>query len=310
MPRHTTFSQKVAAGLGVTALLTVAVGAVAAVALRAVVASKDDVITVHAQRLVDTERLRVSIEKKGSNGRTYLLTGDESHLDKMRQARVDFLAGVDRLNRTADQQDARDLLAAIQTSEAAHQEALEEVYGMRSAGVPVATVAQAWEERASPKRAKMDAEITAFTAMIDRDLRAARESSTGTANRAVTIVIVLAAAAACLAGVVAYLLARTLSRQIGTAVGQVQTSSAELEAVASQQATGAKEEATAMSEITTTINELLATSRQCWRRRGRSPAARSGWPRSRRTRRARRVPVTPRSSRRTRRSPPSVARWT
>ena len=53
-----------------------------------------------------------------------------------------------------------------------------------------------------------------------------------------------------------------LSRQIGSAVQDVSSSSAELQTTATQQATGAREQATAMSEITTTINELLATSRQ------------------------------------------------
>jgi methyl-accepting chemotaxis protein len=59
-----------------------------------------------------------------------------------------------------------------------------------------------------------------------------------------------------------FTLTRSLSVQIGTAVGLVQSSSTELQAAANQQATGAKEQATAMNEITTTISELMATSRQ------------------------------------------------
>jgi methyl-accepting chemotaxis protein len=55
---------------------------------------------------------------------------------------------------------------------------------------------------------------------------------------------------------------RSLSDQIGTAVGQVRSSSSELQAAANQQASGAKEQAAAMAEISTTISELLATSRQ------------------------------------------------
>jgi methyl-accepting chemotaxis protein len=54
----------------------------------------------------------------------------------------------------------------------------------------------------------------------------------------------------------------SLSQQIGSAVGRVQSSSAELEAVANQQATGAGEQSVAITEISTTISELLATSRQ------------------------------------------------
>ena len=61
---------------------------------------------------------------------------------------------------------------------------------------------------------------------------------------------------------IGWLMTSSLTKQIGTAVGHVQSSSAELQAAANQQATGAKEQATAMSEITTTISELLATSRQ------------------------------------------------
>jgi methyl-accepting chemotaxis protein len=262
MPRHTTFSQKVAAGLGVSALLTVAVGAVSVIALRSAVTSKDEVISVHAQRLVDAERLRVDVERKVTAGRTYLLTGDPSQLDQVQQARAAFLSGVEQLARAAREAAIRDLLTAVRTAEAAHQQAADEVVALRRGGAPPADVILAFDQRAVPKRLLLDENITAFTAHVDRDLRVARQASTDTATAAITVVIVLAVLAALLAGVVALVLARALSRQIGTVVGQVQTSSAELEAVASQQATGAKEEATAMSEITTTINELLATSRQ------------------------------------------------
>jgi methyl-accepting chemotaxis protein len=61
---------------------------------------------------------------------------------------------------------------------------------------------------------------------------------------------------------IGWLTTASLSQQIGSAVGRVQSSSAELEAVANQQATGAGEQSTAISEISTTISELLATSRQ------------------------------------------------
>ena len=61
---------------------------------------------------------------------------------------------------------------------------------------------------------------------------------------------------------IGWFISSSLSRQIGSAVGMVQSSSSELQAAANQQATGAKEQAAAMTEISTTITELLATSRQ------------------------------------------------
>src|SRR5665213_2900849 len=61
---------------------------------------------------------------------------------------------------------------------------------------------------------------------------------------------------------IGWFITRSLSQQIGSAVGQIQSSSTELQAAATQQATGSKEQSAATSEITTTISELLATSRQ------------------------------------------------
>lgn len=61
---------------------------------------------------------------------------------------------------------------------------------------------------------------------------------------------------------VGFLIARSLTLQIGSAVRHIQSSSAELQSAANQQATGSKEQATAMTEITTTISELLATAKQ------------------------------------------------
>jgi methyl-accepting chemotaxis protein len=63
-------------------------------------------------------------------------------------------------------------------------------------------------------------------------------------------------------GIVGWLIARSVSNQVGAAVGHIQSSSSELQAAANQQASGAKEQASSMSEISTTISELLATSRQ------------------------------------------------
>jgi methyl-accepting chemotaxis protein len=61
---------------------------------------------------------------------------------------------------------------------------------------------------------------------------------------------------------VTWRLNRDLRREVGAAVGHIQSSSSELEAAAAQQATGGRDQASAMSEITTTISELLITSRQ------------------------------------------------
>jgi len=61
---------------------------------------------------------------------------------------------------------------------------------------------------------------------------------------------------------IAVAVARSLKRNIGQAVTQVQASSSVLQASATQQAVGAREQSTSTTEISTTVKELLATSRQ------------------------------------------------
>jgi methyl-accepting chemotaxis protein len=262
MPRHRTFTQKVAAGFAVTVLLTLAIGVVAVYALRTTVFTKDSVIIVDAPQLLAASALQVAIEKKVTAGRTFLLTGDQREIDEMRRARDEFARGLDALRQAADDPAALDLLSAVGLAEDAHQNALDDVIALRRSGAPVTAVTREFAAQAAPKRDELDDRVSTFAAYQERRLLAAKDASTATATTSITVVITLAALAVLVAAAVGILLTRALSRQIGTAVGNVQTSSAELEAVATQQATGAKEEATAMSEITTTINELLATSRQ------------------------------------------------
>jgi methyl-accepting chemotaxis protein len=262
MARHTTFSQKVAVGFGASLVLTVAIGAVSVLALRSVVDSKDEVITTYTDHLLQAERLNLAVERKVTASRTFLLTRDEQDAVRMREARADLLVRTERLRAAADGQRTRDLLDQLTRTEAAHQQAADEVMQLRRDGADPARVVKAFDEGPAPLREQMTTEISALTALLEADLVAARQASTAGASRAIGTVVGLGIAAALVAAALAFLLTRTLGRQIGTAVGQVQTSSAELEAVASQQAAGAKEEATAMNEITTTINELLVTSRQ------------------------------------------------
>src|SRR5687767_2913416 len=100
MTRHWTFGQKVGAGFAATVLLTVAIGALAVYALNVVVRSKDDVINVDAALLLNAQRLTVAIEKKGSASRGFFLTGDDQHLENVRQEREAFIAVLSQLRET------------------------------------------------------------------------------------------------------------------------------------------------------------------------------------------------------------------
>jgi methyl-accepting chemotaxis protein len=258
---HRTFSQKIAAAFAVSVVLTMAVGAVSIIALQSVVTGKDRVIDTDAQLLIDSQRLRVAAEKKVTAGRTFLLAGDERQIDQLHDARDQFRTILQRMSLGVATED-RSLLAAVAQAEDEHQQSLDAVVQLRRNGASQAEVIRAFDQRMVPDRDALDRSISAFISASERHLAQASDRSTAAASTAIAVLLALAALATLAAIVTSVLLTRNLRRQIGTAVGQVQTSSAELEAVATQQATGAREEATAMSEITTTINELLVTSRQ------------------------------------------------
>jgi methyl-accepting chemotaxis protein len=113
-----------------------------------------------------------------------------------------------------------------------------------------------------PARQALQDAIAALTARVRADVAAASKRSSTRATQAVALVVGLGVLAIGSAVLVAVRLSRGLRREVGTAVGHIRSSSAQLEAAAAQQASGGRDQASAMSEITTTISELLITSRQ------------------------------------------------
>ena len=104
--------------------------------------------------------------------------------------------------------------------------------------------------------------VDQFASWEEKLLNDGRSEATAVASEATVIVIVMAVLVVVSCKVYRCFLGKALTRQIGSAVQDIQSSSAELQTTATQQATGAREQSTAMTEITTTISELLATSRQ------------------------------------------------
>lgn len=260
MQRKWTFGQKLGVGFAVLLSLTIAIGFIAVYGLRAVVASKDHVITVTGQNLIDAGRLDAAAERKSARG--FLLTRDARFLDDMREARQEFVSILEHLKKNVDTPAERTLLQAVARSEVEHDQAAQRIVAMRRTDVELSSVVDAFEASVVPKRQQLSASLGKFIEEEARIRDDAKRTSTETASSATTLVLVIALAAVLIAAFVAFVLTRALGRQIGGAVGQIQSSSTELQSAASQQATASKEQATAMNEIATTINELLVTARQ------------------------------------------------
>lgn len=259
---HWTFGQKIGVGFALTVALTIGISAVAVVALRGVVASKDHVITVSGENLIDAERLKLAAALKVVGFRGYLLEKSDKHLDAFRTNGDTFRAVLDRLRSRAEATDEIDLLQRVDRVAADHHAKLERVIEMRRTDVPMAQLIELFDNVTQPSYGALTQVLDTYGALEQRRRNDAKQAATDTASAAATTLTNIALATVLFAVIAAVVLTRTLGRQIGTAVAHVQSSSAELQAAANQQASGAKEQASAMTEITTTISELLATSRQ------------------------------------------------
>jgi methyl-accepting chemotaxis protein len=255
-----TFARKIAIGFALVVTLAVAVAGVSFYALRDVVASKDRVIAVDAQLLIDAAQLDSATQRAASA--RFLLTGDERFLEEIEEARTESTVIVDRLKQQIRDDKGRELFDIVDRARNEHNAAVDQVVAERRRTTDLELINRRYEEHMVPRREALAKAMDAFVAHEKSLLDAATQASSDAASRAIVLVVVIALLAVFFACAVAFFLARTLNSQIGTAVGQVQSSSTELQAAASQQATGAKEQASAMNEITTTIRELLATSRQ------------------------------------------------
>jgi methyl-accepting chemotaxis protein len=262
MTKDWTYGQKLAAGYAVMVVFVIVISAVAAFALRTAVASKDRVIGVNVQILLDAERLNIASERRVSSMRGYLVSREQRSLDALRTARADFATIVSRVQSSLESGEERRLLSAVERASEDERQIVDQLIAMARAKARPEEIERVFDEGLFPARDRHSEAIRGFIGLEEKLLADAKQAATDSASAAVTTLTAMAVAAVLFAVLVAVVLTRSLSRQIGTAVGQVQSSSSELQAAATQQASGAKEQASAMNEISTTISELVASSRQ------------------------------------------------
>ena len=257
-----TVGRRLIAGFGLSALTLVLVAVVSYRNANLLIENNALVEHTHQVRL-ELADLMSEMKDSETGDRGYVITGDESYLEPYKNA-IDAVPATlaDIRNLAADSPAQQQRLAAI-ASEIDAKLAIDKQHIdlRRTQGFDAAVKAVT----TNAGKAHMD-KIRALVGEADQEERALlkERSDEARASAAMTQLIilwggVLGTLAVCVIG---FLITRSLSDQIGSAVGLVRSSSAELQAAANQQASGAKEQATAMTEISTTISELLATSRQ------------------------------------------------
>jgi methyl-accepting chemotaxis protein len=253
------FGKKLGAGFSLGVFLTVLVALIGIRALNTVTEAKDRVIEVDAHVLIEVQKLETLSEQRVAANRGFLLTGEAQYVEQFAAFTFELNQALSALAKKAPNA-AKELEAVARESEA-YKTASEELAQLRKTISPEALEAK-FTTQLRPIRRAVTGAIDALMAKQEASLAASANAASETRNQAISQLVGVSIIASLMAAFVAFLLTRGLSRQIGSAVSLVQSSSTELQAAATQQASGSKEQATAITEITTTISELLATSRQ------------------------------------------------
>jgi methyl-accepting chemotaxis protein len=257
-----TFGRKIAAGFTLAFLLLLGIGAVAYRSIGSLTSTSH--LVAHTHQVLEQIAEVLSLAKDAETGqRGYAITGDEAFLEPY-QAGVSGIPSVikDLRQLTSDNPNQQTRLDKVEPLIAAKFAELKRTIDMRRKGDVEETTRIV---RAGEGKKYMDDLRLVLGQMNqeERELlkRRAEEVEAAASGAKLTIIFGTVFCLMFVTGV-AFLITRSLSGQIGSAVRHVQSSSAELQTAANQQASGARESSTAMNEITTTISELLATSRQ------------------------------------------------
>jgi methyl-accepting chemotaxis protein len=257
-----TVGRKLIAAFGV-ATLTVAVIAFVSYRAASRLIENDAWVTHTHQVRTELADLLSELKDTETGQRGYIISGEESYLAPYQSglaAIAGTLSDVRRL--TSDNPDQQRRLTALAPLIDAKLAELKQTIDLRrTQGFDAATKVVL----TNAGKTTMD-QIRALVAEADQEeqtlLKQRSDEARASVDLTTGIILWGGLAGILVVAAIGWFITRSLSQQIGSAVGQVRSSSTELQAAANQQATGAREQASAMTEISTTISELLATSRQ------------------------------------------------
>ncbi len=262
MWRNWTFARKLGAGYGLAGLVLLAISGMAYHTTFNLIGY--NVLVDHTQQArVRLAQLGAALTDAETGERGYVITGNETYLAPYRSALGEVKTIGDELRGlAANDPEQQQRLAALAPLISRKLDELKQTIDLRrDQGLDAA----AKIVDTNMGKATMD-RIRAVVGAADRAAAQSlhrRAAEAGAAARMTMAVILWGGlVGALIVAAIGWLTTRSVTAPVGDAVGQMQSSSAELQAAANQQATGSREQATAMSEITTTISELLATSRQ------------------------------------------------
>jgi CHASE3 domain sensor protein len=257
-----TFGRKLALGFSVAVLTLLVIAGAGYRSINELV-DNDRLVTHTTTVREDLARLLATVTDAETGGRGFIITGKDAFLDPLKRARGEVAEQFATLKTlTSDnpaQQERLDTLHPLIQAKLAEVDRLIDI--RRESGFDAAQ-----EQVAGAEGKRLMDQVRSVIQELDHEelalLTHRHNQAENSARTALQVIGWGSLFGMGLVALVGYYIARSLTLQIGAAVGRMQSSSTELQSAANQQASGSKEQATSMAEITTTISELLATAKQ------------------------------------------------
>jgi signal transduction histidine kinase len=194
---------------------TLGVGlAVGLVALREVGGtsrSVDEVLSAHVETVLEVEHLGALSERIGRLERSYLLIGESQLLAELHLARQAFAGTATLLRARLDNEESRRILDLVRRLEDAQAQLADKALGSRGRRSVAGDVVMMFEHDVRRTREQMDLALSALGSSERREFEDARLKATASARASMRLLLAVAAVSVVLAGVLAWLLNRTLS---------------------------------------------------------------------------------------------------
>ncbi len=259
--RSLTFARKIAGGFAIPLILLAFLGLVAYNTTTQLIDSSH---TTNRSRefLVALHELQGELEAVQSDTRGYALTGNKVYISDLRGKDALVVGLVRQLEEASDNREDRkriaDLRPAVEDIIGRYTEIVQaRDTGGLDAAVGHVTAYDAYQSIVKVRKTVYDLEET-----TRKELKARQAADETLAGMTKTTILLTTIIGFVLVLVAAYLITRSLNKQIGSAIQDLQSSATELQSAANQQASSTTEQASALNEVATTLKELLATSRQ------------------------------------------------
>ncbi len=238
MANSWTFSRRLFVSFAALAVLTIIMAFVTQYSIRRVVNEKDSVIDVNARALAGARSLQAATARTSAASRGYIITSDADFLHKVQENDTLFTETLRNLRQTLRDPEALHRLNDVEAMGQDYDNQISRLITLQQNAAQRTAVPAFMVDQVLPRRLRLDSVVDAFADYEEAQMSMKRDEATRAANSAMSMLFLISAVVIALACILAWFLSRVLSTQIASAVQNVQSASAELQATATQQATG------------------------------------------------------------------------